>query len=997
MFTAFDLAWLRDPEVFAVNRLPAVSDHDVYASLEEADKEASSLVRSLDGEWKAHFALTAEEAPDALIADSAMDGDLMTVSVPCEFQLVNPQWDPPHYVNKMYPWDGKEPLTPPSLPEKHNPTVTAIRTFDLTEKDFDCGRMVLTFHAVEPCVCVYLNGTFIGYSEDSFTPHRFDITAAAKVGENRLVARVYKRCTGNWMEDQDFWRFSGIHRSVTITFEPKTHLADVFVHTPLTDGYTKASVIADLKLDRPAGKVSALLTDDKGNAVASAEADAAEQVTLTMPVPQPKLWSAEEPNLYILTITLDGEVSRLMVGLRQMETINKVIHINGKRIVFHGMNRHEFDCDTGRVMSDALLEKDIRDMKAMNVNAVRTCHYPNDSRLYKLCDKYGMYVMDESNMETHGAWEPAHDWLVPGSCPEWKENVLDRARSMVERDKNHTSIIMWSCGNECSGGTNILAIADQFRQMDPSRPVQYESIWNQPEYFASSDVWSRMYAKVSEIEEYLQKDPDRPMINCEYSHAMGNSCGGLHLYRELEDKYPMYQGGFIWDYVDQALRTEAPSGGTRLAYGGDFGDRPSDYHFNTNGILLGDRTFTPKVQEVRRVFQYMRLVPDDSGVTIYNDRLFTTLNDCDMVWEVMLEGEVIDDGRCSLPEIGPGLSAYVELPLNLPVCEGEVAVTAKLVLNRDENLLPAGTELAVGQTIFSERKQPAVTAGTPIVVEGDYNVGVHGKGIEALFGKSYMGLLSLRDGAGKETVLNTPLLSLFRAPTDNDIGNGDAIKQGIWHMVSRYSAVPAPELKHEDGETRLVYTYTCPVLKGDPITVTYTFTAEDAIKVTLDYPGYEGQPDLPALGIAFRLDKRLHKVSYVGLGPDECYADRQTGALLGSWSYDVADGWTRYCKPQESGSRMGVRTMTVTDDDGHGIRIDALDTLPEISVQPWLPEELQSKLHPDELKGATRTVVDVAMFRKGIGGDDSWGAPVLPQYTYDSAKAYSFSFLIRGI
>lgn len=996
----FEKKWLSDPTVFAVNRLPAVSDHDIYASLQEADAEESSLVRSLDGAWQAHFAMNPDEAPEVLLTDGSLDDALRTIHVPCEFQLENPEWDPPHYVNTMYPWDGLEDLLPPQVSEKYNPTVTAIRRFCLTEKDMQAGRIVLTFGAVEAAVAVYMNGAFVGYAEDSFTPHRFDVTPFVHAGENRLVARIFKRCTGSWLEDQDFWRFSGIHRSVTLTFEPQCHVADVFVRTPLFDDYTRAAVEADIAIDRPVGDVTMVLTAPDGEEVARVTAPAADKVTLAAEVASPLLWNAETPHLYTLTVLVAGEVARTQVGIREFRMIDKVMCLNGKRIVFHGVNRHEFDCDKGRVVSRETMLRDIVDMKSMNVNAVRTCHYPNDSYLYKLCDRYGLYVIDETNIESHGSWQDSFginpDWVVPGDREDWAEMVIDRGRSMVERDKNHACVLLWSCGNEAFGGKDLQALAHWFRQRDPSRLVHYEGVTNDPRYPDTTDVESRMYAKVADIVDYLENDPPKPFVNCEYTHAMGNSCGGIGLYTDLEDKYPMYQGGFIWDYVDQALRATAPNGAPRLAYGGDYGDRPTDYHFNTNGILLGDRTFTPKCQEVRRVFQEAFLTPDATGVTIQNRRHFTTLEDCILTWEVMVNGEVYASGECDLPVIAPGEVAHVDIAWPEADVPGEVAVTCYLVLDADRGVQMAGEAIADGQAILRGAEKVAKADAPAKIVEAYYNYGAQGEKLQALFGRKYMGMVSLKDAAGRETLLHAPQLSLFRAPTDNDMGNGDDVKQGVWHAFSRHSFISRPERKEIDGVTHLTYRFTSPVLPGVEIVVDYALLT-DGVRVAVDFPGVENQPDLPALGLSFQLDKCYDQVHYYGMGPDESYCDRCRGAILGRWDYSADEGWTRYAKPQESGNRMGVRWMTVTDETGHGVSIEQVNAPLEVSVQPWLPEELMSKWHADELQGSCRTVVDIAAFRKGIGGDDSWGAPVLPQFKYPSDKAYKLEFVIKGI
>ena len=992
---SFDLKWLKDPEVFSVGLLPPCSDHDIFAGAAEADSGRSSLVQSLDGIWRAHFALRADEAPDSLIADGSGDAELMPVQIPGEFQIRNPAWDPPQYVNFQYPWDGHEDLVPPQVSDEYNPTVTCIRTFAVEAgKPEDCGRAVLTVGAVEAAAAVWLNGQFLGYGEDSFTPKRFDVTRAIRAGENRLVIRVFKRCTGSWLEDQDFWRFSGIHRSVTLTWEPKVHLEDLFVRTPLEEDYTRAFLEVDLKVDRPEGTAAITLTDRQGCTLLEKEVPCAEEISFRDEVPGVSLWSAEDPVLYTLRVTLKdqagnvAEVAQAEIGFRQFEMKDRIMCLNGKRIVFHGVNRHEFDCDEGRVMTEALLLRDLTDMKAMNVNAIRTCHYPNTGLLYRLCDRYGFYVIDETNIETHGTWSrpDPDERAVPASDPRWREAVLARGRAMQERDKNHPCVLLWSCGNESWYGENLLALSRQFKRRDPTRLVHYEGCWLSEEYGHTSDVYSRMYLKAADIEAYLRGDPDRPMINCEYSHAMGNSCGGLSLYRDLEDRWPMYQGGFIWDYVDQGLRQKLPDGGTRLSYGGDWGDRPTDWQFNTNGIILGDRTLTPKVQEVRACFAEVTLTPDEQGVTVRNRRVFAPLRGMDLRWSVLLNRMPYAEGVMSLPEIPAGAAEYVPLPLEeVPFGTGEALITVELCV-AEHPLLPRGTVLAFGQSCVGEMPEAPEAKALPLIAT-DFNIGVRELG--AMINRQD-GLIALRDAAGRETLLATPLLSLFRASTDNDRGNGLALRQGIWHLVSRYAAMKPEDVK--GGVIR--WKYRCDAVPGLDLTLSLTPT-DGGLNCELTWKGIAGLPELPALGLSFRMDPRLHHVRYFGLGPEESYIDRCEGARLGWHGFDSNGALTRYCKPQECGNRRGVSLLRLTDDDGHGVEIEGANL--EISVLPYLPEELMAARHPEELKPGVKTVLDIAAFRMGIGGDDSWGAPVLPQFTYPSDRDYTLRFTLRGI
>ena len=997
----FTAAWLSDPAIFSVNELPDCSDHEFFATRREMEENWSSLVRSLDGKWKAHFAINPAGAPDALLTGSIMDGSLREISIPCEFQLENPQWDAPQYVNVQYPWDGHEELKAPEVSEEYNPTVTCVKTFHLSLKDLQ-NRVILHLAGVEAAVLVYLNGHEVGYAEDSFTSHAFDISRYARAGENRLVLRVFKRCSGSWLEDQDFWRYSGIHRSVSLHFWPENHLMDLRVRTPLTDNYQTAHLDALLTVTGRGGQARVTLADQDGSVLyeATKPVSGQNQVQFEGVIPGVKLWSAEDPHLYPLTVTLTNdmgrvtEVSRTMVGFRQFEMIDKIMCINGKRLVFHGVNRHEFDCDRGRVVTREGILKDIQICKSLNINAIRTSHYPNTTEFYRLCDQYGLYVIDETNMETHGSWTPMHDWVVPGDKPEWHAPVLARGNAMYQRDKNHACVLMWSCGNESWGGCNIFDLSEFFRKNDPTRLVHYEGCVHDPRYLHTSDMLSHMYMKAADIEKYLKDDPQRPFINCEYMHAMGNSLGGMSEYTALEDKYPMYQGGFIWDYVDQALRTVGPNGQERFAFGGDFGDRPTDWQFIGNGIVLADRTLSAKAQDVRYLYRDVFLKVGKTGVTVWNRKLFAPLKGYTLRWTVECDMKPVKAGEVILPEIAAGESKHINLPYGKLPLEGQVVLTVFLVLAEDKGILPAGTILSHGQTIYGELTRQEKANDGPKPKMGDNNVGMRGEKLGVLFERG-QGMIAFRDRAGRETLLCAPQLSLFRAATDNDRGNGYNIREGVYHLISRYCQNHGAEVDAQEGCTTLTYRYSTPMLKDFEMTVVYTVRAQDAVEVTVNWPGMQDLPDMPALGLSFQLDPRLDTVRYYGYGPEENYIDRREGAYLGWHAYQVKDGMSPYLNPQESGNRGGVQALTITDRDSHGLLVEG-DGL-EISVQHWLPEQLAAARHYGDLMGPVKTVLDVAMFRKGVGGDDSWGAPTLPKYCYPAEKPYSFTFTLKAL
>ena len=556
------LTWLEDPEVFAVNRKEAHSDHVYYENTEEMVLGADMPLRqSLNGTWYFSYA----KNPTVRVKDFyKKDFDCRmfdSIEVPGHIQTQG--YDRCQYINTMYPWDGTEYLRPPMVSKEYNPVGSYVKYFVL-EKNLQDKPVFVSFQGVETAFYVWLNGVFIGYSEDSFTPAEFELTPYLQDGENKLAVEVYKRSSASWLEDQDFWRFSGIFRDVYLYAVPKTHIEDLSVKSTLDNSYKNGKLYLKLKISGHTDcAVKAVLLNAEEKIVFEKNIKGNSICEISGEVENVHAWSAEDPYLYQLYLYVEDQKGNLieavpeLVGFRTFEMIDKVMHINGKRIVFKGVNRHEFNVRRGRSIKKEDMLWDIEFMKQHNINAVRTSHYPNESLWYRLCDIYGIYLIDETNLESHGSWQKMGEcepsWNVPGSRPEWKEAVLDRAKSMFERDKNHPSVLIWSCGNESYAGTCIEEMSDYFHEKDDTRLVHYEGVFWNREFDHISDMESRMYAKPAEIEAFLSNDPKKPYISCEYMHAMGNSCGGMKLYTDLESKYELYQGGFIWDYIDQSM------------------------------------------------------------------------------------------------------------------------------------------------------------------------------------------------------------------------------------------------------------------------------------------------------------------------------------------------------------------------------------------------------------------------------------------------------------
>ncbi|HIU18493.1 MAG TPA: DUF4981 domain-containing protein [Candidatus Limiplasma stercoravium] len=995
----YDLAYLSDPRVFAVGRLAAFSDHDTYLNAAEASAESTSLKRSLNGMWKFHYAKRVEERPQGFFASDYDCSAWDDIRVPGHIQMT---YGKPQYTNTAYPWDGHEGIEAPQIPTAFNPVGSYARAFEVPQA-WSGMRVVLTFHGVETAFYCWVNGRFIGYSEDSFTPAHFDITEALVPGVNRLAVEVYRFSTASYLEDQDFWRFSGIFRDVELCAWPVAHVHDVFARAGLDDAYVNGELEVDVALDLPQTPVTLMteLLDAQGETVVHQLSPAEASMTVSAHVERPSQWSAETPALYTLRLTLVNnagaplEVAQTRVGFRRFEMKDGLMCLNGKRIEFNGADRHEFCMEAGRSIAPEHMLEDLRTMKRHNINAVRTSHYPNQTLWYKLCDEYGVYLIDETNLETHGTW--AYDnraTALPGDYEEWLPPVLDRARSMLERDKNHPSVLIWSCGNESFGGRNLYEMSQFFRQRDKTRLVHYEGVANDRRYEQTSDMESQMYTKAAKVPDMLERY-QKPFILCEYAHAMGNSVGGLHKYTELLERYERYQGGFIWDYVDQALLTTAPNGKPRLAYGGDFGDRPTDRDFCGNGLVFADRTPTPRMQEVKYLYQPVRITPDDSGVTLENRHLFTNASRYELRFELRLDGQTVQRGRLEDLDVAPGAKRRYALPLAPLEADGEYVLHCGLCLRQPTAWAEAGYELMHGECVV---RRGAAKTWLPerdyVISTGRVSTGARSATFEALFSRDEGGMSSLRDKTGRELLCTPPALSLYRAPTNNDMGNQDFRAECFWHTASLFSRPTLLSAQEENGLLVARFRYALPLERAESIDVTYTVLGKGRVRVDMEWAGAEGLPDMEAFGLSLRLPRELRNVRYYGLGPDENYSDRLSGAQLGLFAYDVDANLTPYLQPQECGNRGGVRYLTVTDASGCGVRVDMVDSPLEISVLPHSAQELMAARHLDELGDPCYTYLDVALKRKGVGGEDSWGAPVHPEYHIPSDQALRLSFVL---
>ncbi|GEN81227.1 glycoside hydrolase family 2 TIM barrel-domain containing protein [Actinotalea fermentans] len=1007
----FDIARVADPTYVAENRLPAHSDHRWFRSLAEAATGVSGFEQSLGGTWAFHYAPRPADVVPGFEQPGFDRSGWDEIPVPGHLQLHG--YDRPQYTNVQYPWDGHEAVEPGQVPTRFNPVGSYVTSFTLDRPLADGERLSVCFHGAESAVALWLNGVWVGYATDSFTPSEFDLTPVWRDGENVLAAQVVKWTAGSWIEDQDFFRFSGLFRDVVLYRRPRAHLEDLRVTCEVAPDLTSARVRVRAAVVGQ-GAVRATLVGH-GDLVPDDAGD------LTLTLERPHLWSAEDPYLHRLELEVldaDGATTEVVVqrvGMRRFGIEDGLLRINGERIVFHGVNRHEFGLN-GRVMTRAEIEADLRLIKASNIDAVRTSHYPNSTAFYELCDEYGLYVIDEMNLESHGWWaraagliEPAD--ALPGDRPEWLPALLDRAASMLERDKNHPCVVMWSCGNESFGGSTIAAVADWFRAVD-DRPVHYEGVFWDARYPRTSDVVSQMYTPAAQVEEYLRTHRDKPFILCEYAHAMGTSFGAVDRYVDLAEREPLYQGGFIWDFADQALRLTDRHGREYLGYGGDFGDRPHDGEFSANGIVLADRTPTPKLQEVRYLYQPFRIAVGDA-VEIASRRLFTGTDDLECVVTLRREGAVLAEAPVAI-DVPPGASRTYPMPVIVPDAPGEYTVDVALRLREDARWAPAGHEVAWEQrvVVVPGATAPArVGAEPPVLVRGLHNVGVRGPRFEALFSLAGGGLVSYRFGetpeTGRELLSVPPHPSFWHAPTANERGWGMPARDGQWLLASRYARpLPGRELPDVVAHADHVEVRCASLLPTTPASecdVTYRVFADGRVEVALALRPGADLPDPPELAVLFTADADLRHLRWYGDGPEECYVDRRRGARLGVYSGEVVTQLTPNVRPQESGSRTGVRWAEVTDGRGAGLRYECHGAADaggtggmEFSALPWTPFEIENARHPNELPPVLHTILRPALMRRGVGGDDSWGARTHPEYLLPRGDL-TFEFAFSGV
>ena len=1021
--------WNNNPEITHLNRIDAHATFipfDTFGKALNGDPSLSRDFKSLNGMWKFSFAENAEKRIKNFYETNYDCSSWSEIKVPAHWQLQG--YDYPQYTNVIYPWADSEQLIPPFAPTKYNPVGSYVRTFTVPEEWIE-QPVFISFQGVESAFYVWVNGDLVGFSKDTFSPSEFDITPYLQKGENKLAVEVYRWCDASWLEDQDFWRLSGIFRDVYLYSTPKLHIYDFFAITDLDENYENSQLKINAKLSNyfniECGKVTleAQLLDKSQKSVLDGPINldvdlsgvSSCKAELSAFVKKPLKWSAEHPNLYTLVLSLrnqDGslvEATSCKIGFRKFELKDGLMKINGQRIIFKGVNRHEFSCDKGRALDMQDMLTDINLMKKYNINAVRTSHYPNQPAWYDLCDEYGIYVIDETNLETHGTWSfgqtEEEERNIPGSKACWTNAVLDRSNSMLQRDKNHPSVIIWSLGNESYGGENFIKMHDFFRDSDPTRIVHYEGIVHCRKFEAASDIESNMYSPPNALEMYaLNKKHKKPFILCEYSHAMGNSSGNLFKYTDLFDKYPILQGGFIWDWIDQAIRTKTPEGKEYLAYGGDFGEKPHDGNFCGDGLIFADRTISPKIFEVKRCYQNVRFSAEDLSqgkIRIENKFLFSNLNEYEFKWQVFKNGVLISEGRDSV-DLEPSSFSVITIPygdLKASSLDEEYFLNVGFVLKAQTIWADKGHEIA-----FEQFKLPVVFKTCTLTpnqypdidtFEDDKTFKILGNVFTVVFNTN-SGSLASYNYKGMELIKEGPVPNFWRAYTDNDRGNHLQSICSTWREGGKLRKLLNFSKVIEKNKVVITEIFEIPTSQTSICKVVYTVYGDGHIDVYEELTPGANLPEIPEVGMIMMFDKSFENFSWYGKGPHENYWDRSLGAKVGIYSGKVSEQFTPYLRPQECGNKTEVRWARFTNDQKIGIEIAGLTNV-EVNALPYTPFELEESDHAYKLPISDKVVVRVNYKQMGVGGDDTWGARPHQEFMLYSNRCYSYSYSIRAI
>lgn len=1001
----------QDPEVNAVNREPMRSESFAFKKGEnltgKLDRKKSANYLSLNGNWKFNWVNDATDRPTDFWAKNFNDKGWDTIKVPGMWELNG--YGDPIYVNTHYPWQNFFKNNPPYVPTQENHVGTYRREIKVPA-DWKGKEIFAHFGSVTSNIYLWVNGKYVGYSEDSKLEAEFNLTKYIVPGQENLICfQVFRWCDGSYLEDQDFWRLSGVGRDCYLFARSKSRIDDIRVTPDLTNNYTNGKLDIDLKLtgNKPA---TLTLKDADGNVVAEQKVSKSGKTSIE--VANPKKWTAETPYLYTLTAETDDETIPVPVGFRKIELKDAQVLVNGKPVLFKGADRHELDPDYGYVVSPERMLQDIELMKKLNINAVRTCHYPNDELWYELCDKYGLYVVAEANLESHGM---GYKDKTLAKNKSYHKAHLERNERNVKRNFNHPSVIFWSLGNEAGYGPNFEDAYDWVKMFDPSRACQYE----QARQDGKTDVFCPMYYDYEGMEEY-GKNPKAgiPLIQCEYAHAMGNSEGGFKEYWDIIRKYPSLQGGFIWDFVDQGLRAKDANGIEIYAYGGDYNNFDgSDNNFCDNGLVSPDRVPNPHADEVRYFYQNVWTTPVDvktGKFNIYNENFFKGLNDLNLDWTLLKDGEPVRTGRISELNVAPGKTAEITIPYGNAEGYGEWLLNVAYTLKESDDMLPAGyavarQQLAIGGDL-SESHSLTMSSSTindltnkPCVIDNHSDLlTVKGDDFEVVFdrktGYIIKYIVEKSNLIAKGGAL-TP--NFWRAPTDNDFGAGLQCKYGVW----RNPEIKLESLGYSDEQfsPTVKAIYDMPEVEGY-LSITYVIMTDGTILVQeFIKPKNENKEvsNMFRFGMQMQMPEEYDAIEYYGRGPIENYSDRNHSTFLGIYNQKVKDQFYPYIRPQETGTKTDVRWWKQLNAAGNGLEFEPVSGPCSISALNYsieslddYPEKKQS--HSQQVKPVDYTNICIDKVQMGLGCVNSWGALPLPEYQVPYGN-YEFVFVMKPV
>lgn len=1002
-----------DPSVFEINKEPAHAYFISYptegAALKGDENPPGKLL--LNGNWNFRFS---EKPADRDTNFHKTNYDVSgwdSIPVPSNWQMEG--YGYPQYTNITYPF----PKSAPHIPHHHNPVGQYVHKFDIPQ-NWDNKEVFIHFGAVKSAFYLWVNGEKVGYSQGSKLPAEFNITKYLKTGKNTLAAEVYQYSDGSYLEDQDFWRLAGIERDVFLHARPKTRVQDFFARPTLTNNYKDGRLELDVDLknhqaiDRTVKTMVRLYDNNKlvyeeARPIEVQENGTTELLFETI-IKNVRPWSAEHPNLYQLSIQiLDKEdnvleATALNIGFKTIEVKNSQLLVNGTPVLLKGVNRHEHDEHHGHVVSKESMVKDIELLKQFNFNAVRTAHYPNSTLWYELCDKYGLYVYDEANIETH-----AYGWSVNELTkdPRFHEAIVDRVQRMVERDKNHPSIIVWSLGNESGTGQSMIDAYQWTKERDATRLVHYDRAEVDPEFRTPrhTDIHGWMYASIEKVNDILHYDTLRPFIWCEYSHSMGNSTGNLADLWGFVRGNPRVQGGFIWDWMDQGLALRTEKGDKYWGYGGDFEPEGThnDGNFCLNGLVFPDHTIQPALWEVKKVYQpahFSRVGTDPYTFEVYNEFAFTNLNNYGIQWELIEDGLLVGEGKTAPVDIGPYQKGQFKLDVGYPLKTGrEYHINLYLTQKDTQPFLDAGHVLAREQFRVTSKPgalQQQEGKGKVKVTESESQLTITTNEVTVGFDKTTGKLVSYKIN-GKELIKRPLELNYWRAPVDNDRGFDMPIENSTWKNVEENKQLLG--FSYRQANKREIEVLVTAELPAKAIfKTTYTINGHGAVHVAHNFePMEKGLSFLPRLGMNLQLNKGLDNLSYYGRGPHENYADRSTSAFVGLYTSKVADLYVPYIRPQENGYRTGVRWLKVVDDNGTGLKI-AGDNPIGFNASHHNSSDYSEARHTVDIHDRDFVNLNIDYKQTGVGGDTSWGAKPWPSYII-FPEVINYGFTIQPI